>query len=258
MVRALLAGLFALPGCLFQPNMNVEHDDLMLDAVPGMVAVDLGAGDLSIFLTDGDQVEVRRTLRFTGERPTLSARVESGTLRLDVECRDFQLECRVDHEVFLPAGASISGGTGTGNVVIDGVPGDIDLSTGSGDIAVTTATGQLVLETGSGNILVDDIIGTVDLDTGSGLIDLRRADSATAIASTGSGEVFMDLVGTPSRVTIDTGSADVTLVVPSGVYRVDTQTGSGDVRIEGLNRDASADQVLDIETGSGDIRVTGN
>ncbi|MPZ81472.1 MAG: DUF4097 family beta strand repeat protein [Actinophytocola sp.] len=116
---------------------------------------------------------------------------------------------------------------------------------GSGDVVVTGSAGRLELHTGSGRISADQAAGVAKIDTGSGVVRLGPM-AAGVRAKTGSGDVEITALGGVS--TVVTGSGDVWLgAVTSDVL---ARTGSGNVTIA----DASAGQ-LELHTGSGAIRV---
>ena len=257
MTRLLIATAVALAGCTLTQHQDVAHDDVVVDAVPTRLTFDLGAGDLDVRVDpDRTDVQLIRTLRWSGARPEPSARMSGGVLALDDGCRPLQASCRVDHEVVLPASAVVLGSTGSGTLVIAGLDQRVAVDTGSGDVHIEHIGGSVTATTGSGGIVLRNIAGDVDVDSGSGDIDGYALGGASVIASTGSGHVDLVLDGKPRRITIDTGSGDVALALPPGAYSLSTDTGSGQVRVDGVQRSSDGARV-DIETGSGDISVQG-
>lgn len=244
-------------GCVVHRDVIVEQDDVSFDEAVQRVVVDLPAGDLEVRRTDGASIEVRRTVRWSGERPEVQAWVTDGVLTLDVDCRAMQWTCSVDTEILLPADAVIVADTGSGSIRVESTAGDHDLSTGSGDVELADLAGQISASTGSGALSAVGIVGGLTLDTGSGDVDVSDADLGALVATTGSGSLSIDLVGSPDRVWIESGSGDVSLALPAGSYRLSLQTGSGGVTVDGITADSGAPATIDIETGSGDVSVIG-
>ncbi|MCA9492707.1 MAG: DUF4097 family beta strand repeat protein [Myxococcales bacterium] len=160
-------------------------------------------------------------------------------LHLEVDCRDTQLSCRVDHELTVPAPVSLSAVMGAGDVDASDLVGDIRVDTGAGDIDLTGIDGDL------------------DLSTGSGDVTVRDAGCAIVTSSTGAGDMDLELHTVADHVLLDSGAGDVRLVVPHGSYRVETDTGAGDLHIDGITVDQGADATIDITTGAGDIHLIG-
>lgn len=236
---------------------SVEQDDASFEVPVSTVITDLGAGDLVVRVAAVTDPTVLRTLRWTGRRPEVDAWVENGELHLDVDCRPMQWVCDVDHEVLLPATASVDAVLGSGDVIIEGLASPVTVELGSGDVELFGIEGDVAVFAGSGDLEADEITGTFHAETGSGDIVLNGASSSSVFASAGSGDVVFELVTAPIDLRVETGSGDVDLGVPAGSYRIDTETGSGDVAIDGIDTDQGADSVLDISTGSGDVTIVG-
>mgnify|MGYP000568752235 CR=1 FL=1 len=227
-----------LPACLIRP-VTVDHDELVFEEKVHDVRIDSGSGEVEVVRAEVAMVEVERTLRYTGDPPKLTARVDGGVLHLEVTCRPLQQRCSVDHVVRLPSDAHVSVDVGSGGVLVRDLAGDVEVDTGSGDVSVVDVTGAVFVSTGSGNV------------NGRGL----WADEV--VVDTGSGDVRLELLAVPDRVSVDTGSGNVLVELPSGPYSVHTDTGSGDVRVDGITSDRSAPSHIDVDTGSGDVDLVG-
>lgn len=244
-------------GCVVHREVVVEADDVTFTDPVSRVEVDLPAGDLEVRRGEGTGVEVRRTLRWSGEPPEVHAWVEGGALRLDVDCRPFAWVCAVDTEVLLPADAAVQATLGSGSVRVIGVDGDHAVSTGAGDLELRGLVGALSASTGSGRLLAIETGGALTLDAGSGDVSVERASAPAVVASTGSGDVAIDLLDPPERVWVESGSGDVALALPSGTYHLSLRTGSGGVSVDGVTADDGAPAPIEVETGAGDVSVTG-
>ena len=148
----------------------------------------------------------------------------------------------VDFDVSVPSTTDLAIDTGSGEIQIATIIGQIKASTGSGDIEASDVTGQATLGTGSGNITVDaaKLSGRNSLHTGSGNIHLTSS------------------LDPHSSYRIDTGSGDVSVSLPANTaFQLETKTGSGT-----LHNDFGSDQVgqspyaaLSIHVGSGNIEL---
>jgi len=143
------------------------------------------------------------------------------------------VEARVS--ITLPAAMPVNFGTGSGDVVFNGVAGDVAVRghTGSGDVTVRGGAARIDITSGSGDQLV--VIGKparhVQLHAGSG--DIRFSGPAAELET-------------------HTGSGDTTASGLTGAARA--ETGSGDVRLSWANGPTAA--AIAVRTGSGDAIVT--
>jgi len=185
-------------------------------------------------------------------------KIEDETLRRNVS---------ISYELQVPADTRLESGTGSGDVMVEGILGPATAATGSGNVRfsdiegeaqATTGSGDVVLDaldsgvratTGSGNIHGKGLRGKLALHTGSGDVMVEQSNPEDVRVQTGSGNVH--IAGVTGRLTAETGSGD--LIVqgrPEGAWRL--SAGSGNLRLE-LPR--SLGYELDAETSSGEIRV---
>ena len=149
---------------------------------------------------------------------------------------------------------------GSGDITLDRVGGDLNLSTGSGAASVRAVTGRTSAKTGSGNLVLDALDGPADLQSGSGNVRLGtiRADLS---ARASSGDVTIDNAEA-GRLDLTTGSGDVRIAVHAGAAaELDVRSGSGRARSELTVSDTAptgATTALHIHgrTGSGNVLVT--
>ena len=143
-------------------------------------------------------------------------------------------ECGVDLDVQVPAGVRVSAASGSGEITVRGVNGDMDLRTGSGEISVVGSRGALRARAGSGTIR-----GT-------------RLASADTEAMVGSGEVDLRYAEPPRTVDLSAHAGSVKVIVPVGShYRVQGWTGSGDTHLNRALVDDRSDRSISIRSGSG-------
>jgi hypothetical protein len=155
----------------------------------------------------------------------------------------------VDYEITVPADTTIRTHSGSGDQIIEGTRGNVDLQTGSGDVKLTNLTGEVRLQTGSGDVRAREISGPVHGGAGSGDIEVEEATAGDIDLHTGSGNI--NVRGAQSGFHGETGSGDVTVEgTQSSTWEI--RTGSGNVRVK-LPGNAAFD--ADITTSSGTVDV---
>ncbi|GIH92100.1 DUF4097 family beta strand repeat-containing protein [Planobispora siamensis] len=222
----LVAGAFVgsallLSACQFDGFGATEQSVASYD-VPEKVltlAVDSGAGDIVVNESDRTGIRVTETVHWNGDKPKTEHVVSGDTLRLTYDCGGgFARACSVDYKVEVPKGVTVRA------------------DTGSGDITLRSLTGQ------------------VDATAGSGDIDASGLGGKNLTADTGSGDVEVKFAGVPDRVEIETGAGDATVRLPQNSYKVTTDTGAGDETVEVTNDQSSA-RIIQVSTGAGDAKV---
>ena len=155
----------------------------------------------------------------------------------------------VDYEITVPADTSIRSRSGSGDQIIEGTHGNVDVQTGSGDVKLSRLNGEIRLQTGSGNIRAHDISGAVKGGTGSGDVEIEESGSGDVDLHTGSGN--LSARGVQGGFHGETGSGDITAEgTQTGTW--DMRTGSGNVHVR-LPQNAAFD--ADISTSSGTVDV---
>jgi len=173
----------------------------------------------------------------------------------------------IDYEIQAPENAILDAGSGSGNIIVDGVGQNAKLSTGSGSIHAVGLHGGFTANTGSGTIYAEQVgVGDVKAQTGSGTVELRNLHGGLR-AGAGSGSIKVG--GTPSSDwKLETGSGSVELWSGNAGFTLDASTGSGsihsdrDVVTHGeSNRHhmsgtlSGGGPTVRIQTGSGSIRI---
>lgn len=254
LVPALALALWST-GCVVHRDVTVVPEELRFDEPVDALWIDNGSGSLDVRVDDVPYVIVYRTLRYSGSRPDLEARVQGNTLLLDVDCRVMAI-CQVDYEILLPTSAALEADLGSGGATVKGLEHPVAISTGSGSVDLTDISGDIDVEAGSGALHLRNVSGMLYLDTGSGQIDVDGTPPEV-VASAGSGSIDLRLEAVPHYVQGSTGSGSIDLTVPSSTYCVHTDTGSGSVNVSGITVLDSAPDVIDLETGSGSISILG-
>ena len=277
MTRLLLPALLAvLPACQLVLEEHTDSATFTPDCSE-VTRVELHNGSGNVTVRAADEVRLDADIWWLGnEAPTIDIEVLGDTLVIDMRCESLPFGgCSADWQMALPVELSLeletgSGdvevwtrrgdaiiSTGSGNVDVDDLSGDLDIDTGSGDVLVGALEGDLKAKTGSGNVDVDGVTGHVELSTGSGDVYGRSLCADTLRVSTGSGNVDVKACRAPDSTDVDTGSGDVEITVPSGSYRIETSTGSGDISVNDLSDSSRSDRLLRASTGSGNITLRG-
>jgi hypothetical protein len=155
----------------------------------------------------------------------------------------------VDYEISVPADTVIRTRSGSGDQIIEGTHGAVDVQTGSGDVKLANLTGEVSLQTGSGDVRAHGIAGPVKGGAGSGDIEVEETGAGNIDLHTGSGNIKVR--GIQGAFRADTGSGDVTAEgAQSGTWEIRTGSGNVDVRMP-----ANAAFEADISTSSGSVNV---
>jgi Putative adhesin len=155
----------------------------------------------------------------------------------------------VDYEITVPADATIRAHSGSGDQIIEGTRGNVDVQTGSGDVKLASLTGEIRLQTGSGNVRAHAVAGPIKGGAGSGDIEIEETGSGDIDLHTGSGNITAR--GIKGAFHSEAGSGDITAEgAQSGTWEM--RTGSGNVRVH-LPSNAAFD--ADISTSSGTVEV---
>jgi hypothetical protein len=170
-------------------------------------------------------------------------------------------------EVETPLGATLNLHllTGSGDVRLDGLGGEIDVRAGSGDVSATRCQGHLRIDIGSGDVSLTECAAALRVQTGSGDLDVRDASAPSAELRSGSGDIGLRRVALGSGpFEIHTGAGDVHLEVfredgsgaPIGLRYValvgDASIGEGFMRVRGRSA-AEASPLVSVHTAAGDL-----
>ncbi|MFI0940610.1 hypothetical protein [Streptomyces sp. NPDC021020] len=188
-----------------------------LDDSNGSVRVEGSAGVTT--------VSVHRVVRYHGDKPGATSRVDKGVLWLS-GCGH---NCGADYVVTVPAGLAVAGGTSNGAITLKGV-GTADVHTSNGKITVTGATGALKVRTSNGAISVDGTRGGVDAQSSNGKITVTTPAPQDVRAHTSNASITVTAAPGAYRVSAKTSNADKNVGIaddPAGTYRLDLSTSNG-------------------------------
>ncbi len=251
--------------------------------VTGPVNLDLatGAGNIQIRTGASNHIEITGRIKatewFGGNSEEKIKRLEANPpiqqsgndIRIGhVDGSDLTHNVSISYELIIPVETRLHSHSGSGNQVIEGLQGPVDVDSGSGNVKIKNISETVRADTGSGNIDIDRVKGNVRCGAGSGSI--HAMDVAGGFeGSTGSGDVTLEQTA-PGTVHVSTGSGEMELHglrgslearAGSGTIRADGEptggwlvnTGSGTVKLR-LASSSAFD--LDAHTNSGSITVS--
>lgn len=141
--------------------------------------------------------------------------------------KSFSSTARADVSIMVPRDVALKLGVVSADGLVSGLTEDAKISTVSGDIVVDRVYGDLELNSVSGEISVRNHYGNITSKTVSGALT-ASGEIMQLSSNSVSGEVFLDLKGTPDRVSVKTVSGDVTVRLEAGVpaqYKINTVSG---------------------------------
>ncbi len=243
---------------------------------PVNLTVDTGSGNIAVTRGGEGAVQVIGRIRARGTNAAERVRqLESAppiqqtgnTIRIGkIEDEELRRKVAISFELQVPADTRLEAGTGSGDVIVEGILGPANAATGSGNVRFSDIERAAEATTGSGDILLDALDAGVRATTGSGNISAKNLRGALAL-NTGSGDVMVEQSAL-GEVRVQTGSGNVNVTGVKG--KLTAETGSGDLAIEGrpeeswklsagsgnlLLKVSGGGYELDAETSSGEIRV---
>ena len=139
----------------------------------------------------------------------------------------FRGSARVDISIQVPRDIALTFGVVSASALITGLHADASISTVTGDVVVDSVSGDIQLNAVSGELSVMDHSGSIFAHTISG--DITAAGEITKFTGDSvSGDVFLDITGTPDQVRVNTVSGAVTTRLAAEVaakYSINTVSG---------------------------------
>ncbi|GAA2076853.1 hypothetical protein GCM10009840_09210 [Pseudolysinimonas kribbensis] len=141
--------------------------------------------------------------------------------------KSFRGTASADVSIMVPREVALRLGVVSATALVSGLHEDASISTVSGDVTADGVNGDLQVNAVSGEIAVRNHYGKVAVHTVSG--DVTVAGEVLGFTCDGvSGEVMLDLTGTPDEVKVNTVSGDTTLRLDADVpaaYTISTVSG---------------------------------
>jgi hypothetical protein len=179
------------------------------------------AAGVDIVATDGP-VTVTEKYRYSRGKPTTAHRVDGTTLRLtESGCGDDDARCEVRYRIGMPAAMSVDIQAQAGAVKVDGLAGNIRVTTEAGAVeglALTSDAVTVKTEVGATSLEFTEPPSSISTTTSLGAVELRVPGTtayAVDVRTTGAEKVDVDQ---------DAASA----------HRIQVRTEAGAVQIEPL------------------------
>ncbi|MER5650144.1 hypothetical protein [Streptosporangium sp. NPDC002524] len=212
---------------------------------PQIVVETTGHVNISIVPGAAKRLGMERTLFWTRARPKVTEEWDGRTLTLDAQCpggdRPGGPVCQADYILSVPAATDVEAASHrVGIVSVNGIQGDLRLSTVMGDVIVDGTGGALRARAQNGNVIGTGLRSArTDVETGRGDVDLRFAvppgDVGAVVKTAGNVEVRV-----PDGEAYEEG------------YNVRTNTGNAIVEVR---RDPAAPRRITALTGAGQLSV---
>jgi len=239
---SLVLVIFFIVSC---SQSHSQEEKTVEKSFSGVNSIDLStaSGDCIIKKGNGDAVKVVVTYTYDDEEYTPKMDQNGSRLKLEEKFHENNTRGSSKWELSVPDGLAIEFNTGSGDLDVGDIKGEMDFNSGSGDAHVENYDGELKLNSGSGDFHFKNVKGEVKVNSGSG--DHHISDCELyAKANTGSGDIEVN--DSKGGYKLNTGSGDVganrlTLSEEGGF-----NTGSGDVEVE-----LAAALVDDISANSG-------
>ncbi len=258
----LFAGMFTLWAGFLLAGSTVgrvtrsEHH--VLHGTVREVRVDGSAGDVTLLPTSGREVVVDSRAKATLWMPDMETKIDGGHVTVRGDCRVVVFgTCSVSFIVRIPEGTPVSVQTSSGDINASGLSGPVDFEVSSGDLELEGLTGGTNARVSSGDIDAHGLGGRVALQSTSGDVVGTELTASVVSAHASSGDVDIDVVNPPQRISASSSSGDVTISVPRGNgerYDAQVDTSSGDHTL-GVRSDPLADRSLSAVTSSGDAAI---
>ena len=238
-------------------KVTLQHGDVSLTEITGAVKVNLEKGSIRAAQITGD-VDV------TGHVDSVSIDDVSGATRLD---GDFYEDIRLSK---IAKGVTFK--TSRSDMEIASVPGDIEIA--SDQVRGNDLTGPTRVATGSKDIHLEDVSGDLQVQSTNGDVEVTTGGKQPGKLSvnTQHGDVALTLAAKapPDKVNVVTQHGDVTLTLPStDGFQITAGTGKGEITSDfdaikiDKNYDAShasgtvgnGISKLQVNTDTGDIKI---
>jgi len=157
----VLSLALVVAGAVWVVALAVRQDERSTTTVAApfdRLVVEADAGDVVVRATTSDEATIEQRLRWSFVKPSVTATVVDGVLRVAGDCRNEGVlpgpGCSVDFVLYVPLDTAVEVDSGSGDVAVEGVRGDLVTRTGSGDISVADGAGSVEARTGSGDLVI--------------------------------------------------------------------------------------------------------
>ena len=139
--------------------------------------------------------------------------------------------CDVDYKVIVPPDCKINVSGVSNAVLIQGIAGEMQISTVSGNGNLLDLRGKFEIKSVSGNVTGERLNGEIKLNTVSGDIHFSDSTFQSIDGKTVSGDIYAETTFISGPYCFDSVSGDVCLVLPGeSRFRVNSKSLSGDLK----------------------------
>ncbi|HEV7949575.1 MAG TPA: DUF4097 family beta strand repeat-containing protein [Glaciihabitans sp.] len=141
--------------------------------------------------------------------------------------KSFKSNARADISIMVPRDVALKFGIVSASALISGLKADASISTVSGDVVIDQVEGDLKINSISGEISIKDHEGDISAHLVNGDIT-AMGEIEKFSTDTVSGDVFLDITGTPNEVALNTVTGNITVRLAPGQaaeYRINTVSG---------------------------------
>jgi DUF4097 and DUF4098 domain-containing protein YvlB len=205
----------------FQALAADSRKEVRLEIAPGgMVNVVNNSGTVSIHGGTGRQVVAVYTTHSSKVEVDQSDTPDKGRVELRTHAladqRPTSDEAKVDYDITVPAGTSVTVSTATAPITVEGLSGDVTLSSDTGQITVRSVTKAHVHVRGvTAPVNLTDIVsGHVEIVSSGGAVQMVNVSGSKVSVGTASGNITYrgDCSGGGSyEFTTHSGAIDVTM-----------------------------------------------
>ncbi len=225
--RALLIALAGLAGFCLAAHAADNRKEARIDLAPGgNVNIVNAGGSVMLHSAPGHQVVVSYTTHSDKVEVDQNTSANNQRLELLTHAINGQKptadEAKVDYEIGLPSGTSVSVTTVSAPITADGLNGDISLSSETGQITVrNVAKSHLQVRSMAAPVSLSNVIAAhVDVQSSGGAVKLENVNGPRVSVGTSSGniEYHGDCSGGGDYImTTHSGSIDLTLPATASV-----------------------------------------
>jgi hypothetical protein len=204
------------------------------------LTVHVDGGDVTVARGTGPDTVVTTTGVHGLTYPTDTEHVVGQRLDIGSNCGTtiFNDRCSRSYVVHVPSGVAVTATSGQGTVRVSGMDRSVTAHSDQGDVAITGGS------------------GSVEASSGQGSVTVSESSAASVSARSGQGDVVVDLVAAPNRVTATSGQGSVSVELPKGSqsYQVHANSGQGSVS-NSVGDNPSSNRVVTATSGQGDVTV---
>jgi hypothetical protein len=256
----LLSILVIAAGLLWLASTATSSTTRELVPIAGPIdalSADVGTGDVVVRAGDVTDVQLVRIVERGFVSPEFDEEVDGTTLTITGDCPWYAVgRCGVSYELVVPPDLIAQVQASSGDVVLEGLTGDMVVRASSGDIILRSVEGSIDAEVSSGDIVLEDVTGDIVASAGSGDVLGERVTADSVRAEVSSGDIKIDLLVSPDDLDARSSSGDVIVSVPNDgtSYAVDGKTSSGDREIA-VATDPGSPNRARLQTSSGDAML---